>query len=355
MFRKMLPAFAALLSLNAAAAAQTDQARPAPVAQGACAPPALADKTELMPVAGSHLVTVPVEINGVPKRFLLALGSGPDEIAEAAADELHLPRGDRNMISNAMGVQGSQLQFQPRFLDVTGPGARPAPASVRAQSFTLGGAKLPDMPLLISSDRDLGKAKPYDGILTAGGFRHYDIELDFGKGTLSFLAPGGCTDPNRIVTWPHTAVAVIPVTLAGGKIGVPVTIEGHRIDAVLDSGSDHSVMRRAVAERLFGLKPGTPGMTADPELRDGAGERVWRHTFPEIALEGVVAGNVPALIQANSMVRKARRAPTTGSRLQSSDDAGEPIPDLTLGMDVLGQLHLYIAFGQDRIYATPAR
>ena len=357
MLRKILPALAVLLGVTALAA-EASLAQPAAAPEAgtpaSCGPPVLADKAGLKPVAGSHLMTVPVEINGAPKQFLLALGSDPDEIAEAAADELHLQRIDRSTISNAKGLQGSEMQFQPRFLDVTGADVKSAQAGVRAQTFTLGGATLHGMPLLISSDRDLGKAKPYDGLLTAGGFRNYDIALDFAGGALSFLAPSGCADPNRIVTWPHAAVAVIPVTLAGGKIGVPVMIEGHRIDAVLDTASDHSVMRRAVAERLFGFKAGTAEMMADSGLRDGAGGRVYRHTFPEVALEGVVARNVPMLIQVSSMVRKARRAPTTGSRLQADDDAGEPVPDLTLGMDVLSQLHLYIAFGQNRIFATPA-
>jgi len=96
-------------------------------------------------------------------------------------------------------------------------------------------------------------------------------------------------------------------------------------------------------------------MTEDGDVRDGAGERFYRHTFPQIAFEGVVASNVPALIQVNSMVRKTRRAATTGSRLQAADDPGDPVPELSLGMDVLHQLHLYIVFGQNKLYVTGAQ
>ena len=124
-----------------------------------------------------------------------------------------------------------------------------------------------------------------------------------------------------------------------------------QIDAVIDTGSDHTVMRRATAERLFGLSADTPEMMPYQDLRDGTGARVYQHTFPQIAFEGVVASNVPALIQANSMVR-SRRPTVTGSRLQAAADPGEPIPDLALGMDVLSQLHLYAAFGQSKLYVT---
>ena len=95
-------------------------------------------------------------------------------------------------------------------------------------------------------------------------------------------------------------------------------------------------------------------MTPDSDVRDGAGERVYQHIFPQIAFEGVVASNVPALIQANSMVRPAHRSTMTGSRLPAASDPGERIPDLALGMDVLRQLHIYAAFGQHKLYVTPA-
>jgi len=89
-------------------------------------------------------------------------------------------------------------------------------------------------------------------------------------------------------------------------------------------------------------------------MRDGAGERVYQHTFPQIVFEGVTASNVPALIQANSMVRPARSTAATGSRLSATPIVGTPVPDLTLGMDVLHQLHIYAAFGQGKLYVTPA-
>lgn len=219
----------------------------------------------------------------------------------------------------------------------------------------MGGATLHNLQFLVASDSDMGKSKPYDGRLTASGFRQYDMNIDFGGKQLTFLAATGCTDPNRVLTWPHAGVAVIPMTMSNGKINVPVTIDGHQINAVLDTGSDRTVMRRGIAERMFGLAADTPQMMSDGDVRDGAGDRVYQHTFPQIAFEGVIASNVPALIQSYSMVHKIRRAAATGSRLSSADDTGEPIPDLALGMDMLRQLHIYAAFGQNKLYVTPAQ
>ncbi|MGZ5926305.1 MAG: aspartyl protease family protein [Rhizomicrobium sp.] len=342
MCKTIFAAFVMLLGFHAAAAAQT------------CPLPAIADTVELKPLPGSNLMTVPVAINGKPKQFLLALSANPDEISAAIVSELALPQVDQRKALSAMSEQNSTFQFDAPVFDVRGTSTvRNYQSRVLVASFTMGGATVPNLGFLVSGDRDMGKSKPYDGLLTASGFRKYDIDLDFGGRKLSFLTATGCTDPNQIVRWPHARVAVIPMATNNGQMSVPVTIDGHAIEAVIDTGSEHTVMRRSVAERVFGLK--AADMTEDGDLRDGAGERVYRHTFPQIAFEGVVANNVPALIQVNSMVRRARRAATTGSRLQAADDPGDPVPELTLGMDVLHQLHLFIVFGQNKLYVTAAQ
>jgi hypothetical protein len=209
------------------------------------------------------------------------------------------------------------------------------------------------MQLAISNDRDLGEAKPYDGHMTGSFFRQYDVELDFAGKKLTYLTPTKCDDPNRVVFWPHGAIAEVPMTMAGGRMEVSVTIEGHALNAVVDTSYNHTVMRRDVAEKLFGLKSDTPEMTLAGDLRDGQGQRVYSHTFPQISLEGITAQNVPALIQANSMIRSHNRTPVLGSRAKFADDPR--IPSLTLGMDVLHQLHLYALFGQEKLYVTAAK
>jgi len=320
-----------------------------------CAPPSFANRAALNPVAGSKLVTVPLSVGGTTKQFLLDVGTAPDEVSEAAANDWHLTRIDRLTSQGPTDINNSSFRFEAPVVDVKSAiAARPALPQVSAAAITLGEVTLPGLKFQISGDRDLGKTKPYEGRLTASGFRRYDLELDFGAHRLSFLAATACGDANRIVYWPHTVVAVIPMSQAFGKIAVPVTIDGHQIDAVIDTGSDRSVMRRAVAERLFGLKAGTPDMMPEDDLRDGAGAQVYHHTFPRIAFEGVAVGNLPVLIEANSMIRKARRPSATGSRLEAAADPGDLIPDLALGMDVLSQLHIYAAFGQNKLYMTPA-
>ena len=142
------------------------------------------------------------------------------------------------------------------------------------------------------------------------------------------------------------------MTIADGKILVPVMIQGHQIDAVLDTSSARTVMRRDIAELILGLKAGTPDMTPDGGLKDGKGAQVYGHTFPQISFTGgVTANNVPTLILTNSLTHEINSELVLGSWARSADAR---VPGLTLGMDVLHQLHMYVVPGQGKVYVTSA-
>jgi hypothetical protein len=229
-------------------------------------------------------------------------------------------------------------------------GRNAARARVGIDSFKIGDATARHMQFLISDDKEMGKSKPYDGLVRGEFFKQYDVELDFHGRQINFLTTTRCTDPDKVVFWSHAAVAAIPMSVLDGKIHTRVSIEGHEIDAVIDTGSARTVMRRDIAELTLGYKAGTADMMPAADLKDSTGQPVYGHSFAQISFAGgVAASNVPALIQTASMTQDPRADPTLGSRAQSG---AARIPDLTLGMDVLHQLHLYIVYGQKKIYAT---
>ena len=224
---------------------------------------------------------------------------------------------------------------------------------VGIDTFTIGGATARRLQFLIADDKEMGKSKPYDGLMTGDFFKQYDVELDFAGKQINYLTPTKCTDPDKVVFWSHSAVAVIPMTLSDGKIHTQVSVQGHVVDAAIDTSSARTVMRRDIAELILGYKAGTADMTPAADLKDATGQQVYGHTFSQISFAGgVAAANVPVLIQTTGMVRDPRMDPVLGSRAQSADPR---IPDLTLGMDVLHQLHLYVVFGQKNLYVTSAQ
>jgi hypothetical protein len=365
MFKHTLSAFIALLTLNAAATAQTA----APAAQTGdaptCALPAVADTVALQQLPGSDLVTVPVEINGKSKQFLLDIGSNASEVSEAAVNELHLTEGLKRTETfqsgpadqsdgNTNRIMTVGATVQATLVDVKGAhNVDDGKARVNIPSFTIGNATGKNLQFVVANDKEIGKSAPYDGLMTGSFFKNYDIELDFYGNKLNYLTPTSCADPHQVVFWPHTEVAIIPTTMADGKIQVQVNVNGQVINAVLDTSSPQTIMRRDIAELKLGLKANTPTMMPDGDLEDGRGMQVYKAFFKQISFAGgVTAINVPVQVRSNSMIHNLNRQPTLGSRAQFNADPR--IPELTLGMDVLHQLHLYIVYNQDNIYVTAA-
>ena len=348
MSKPLFTAFIALLTSGTATmAAET------------CSLPQVADTAALTPVTGSNLMTVPVAINGKPKLFLLNIGSGPMEVSQAAVADLGLPEAAKMTSTIQLGGTGSManmgaqqgLTLNAPVYDVKGNQvANAMRARVRVGAFTIGGATANNLQFIVANDGEIAKDAPYDGLLSTDILRQYDFELDFAGKQINFLTPVKCTDPNQVVFWSHYEIGVIPMNIVNAKIVVPVTVEGHPLDAVIDTSSARTVLRRDIAELTLGYKAGAPGMTPSGDLKDGKGETVYAHSFSQIAFAGgVTAINVPALIQTNSMLSNADRQVVLGSKALSAEAR---IPDFSLGMDVLHQLHMYIVFGQKKLYVT---
>jgi hypothetical protein len=361
MFKQAFGVFIAVSGLSTAAMAQTPAS---PDAGASCALPNIAASVELDPVAGSKLVTVPVEINGKPKQFLLVAGTGLTMISQATVRDLKLV--DDNKRTEVFQTDVTSIDDTTEMRDFTvnstiavnmvdARNARAADgkARVRTNTFTIGGATGKNLSFAVASDTDIAKSAPYDGILTGDFFKQYDVELDFARMKLTYLTPNTCSDPHRIAFWPHGEVAIIPMDMVDGQIQVQVEIAGHKIDAMLDTGSERTVMRRDIAENEVGLKADSPQMPPAGDLRDGKGMQVYTASLPKISFAGgVTAFNVPAMVQANSMTHNLHKEAVLGSRAQFKADPR--IPAMTLGMDVLRQLHLYVVYGQNMIYMTAA-
>ena len=345
MGKQIFAAFVMLLGFTAAAAAQT------------CTLPSVADTAQLKPLPGSDLMTVPVEVNGKPKQFLLDIGTNPTEISEVAAGELALPENAKTSTPLQYGggamMEGTGAGISVPVQDVRHSSRDSMRARVAIDSFTIGDATARHMQFLVSDDKEMGKSEPYDGLMTGDFFKQYDVELDFAGKQVNYLTATKCTDPDKVVFWSHSAVAVIPMTLSNGKIHAQVSVQGHVVDAAIDTSSARTVMRRDIAELILGYKAGAADMTPAADLKDATGQQVYGHTFSQISFAGgVAAANVPVQIQTNSMIHDPRTDLVLGSRAQSADSR---IPDLTLGMDVLHQLHLYVVFGQKNLYVTSAQ
>ena len=361
-----IPASPTVAPASSAAPAVSNPTEPA--SADACTLPDLADSVGLNDVPGSDLVTVPVEINSKPVQFLLDVSTAATEVSRATVDALNLTD-ERKLTEvfqagpSTQDYRGDQIKrdftlgatIQATFVNVKN--ARDPDedrARVNITSFKMGNATGHNLQFVVAADNEIAKSAPYGGLMTGSFFKQYDVELDFYGNKLNYLTPTTCTDPDQVVFWPHKEVAIISMTMAGRKMEVPVEIGGHEINAVLDTSSPRTIMRRDIAENMLNLKAGSPQMPPAGDLRDGDDMQIYNASLSKITFAGgVTAFNVPALIQTNSMVHNLHKEAILGSKAQFKTDPR--IPALTLGMDVLRQLHLYIVYGQGKIYMTSAQ
>lgn len=291
-----------------------------------CGPLKMVNSVDL--VAGPNRALVPVSINGIPKLFLLDTGGGVSHISRDAAQELGLT------------LRDSQLKM----LDMYG---NASTKMVRLDKFTLGQLTGENIYLQIAPNPDFGKGTRYVGLFAPDLMGHFDTEIDFGTYKMNYFSADHC--PGHVVYWPHAALAVVPMTFRKNHIRLPVTVDGQKMMAIIDTGATNTVMMAAAA-RLFDVSPETPGNVPLKNRGPGAYERV----FSTLDFDGVAVKNphiviVPDVIGKNDPNNSVR----IDNRSKRVDDI-EDRPDLLIGMNILKKLHLYIAFDEQRLYISEA-
>jgi predicted aspartyl protease len=261
---------------------------------------------------------VPVTINGTPKKFLLDTGGAITQISAEAADELKLPvsEGDYKM------------------LDLYGN------ASTRAatvDSFVLGhlGDKNTRLPIMTFRDNAL-----FSGILAADYMGRFDVELDFAGGKMNYFSPDHC--PGKVVYWPAVAIAAVPMRFQVSHLIVDVSLDGHTFKAIIDTGATDTTLNMAEAKRVFDIAPDDR-------------RQAFEHIFKKLSFDGLEVANPHVIVIPDKVGSKdPNNGFVTGTRTRRVDDRDSADPVMLIGMNILSKLHLYIAFGENRIYVTPA-
>lgn len=258
---------------------------------------------------------VPAAINGQPIRLLVDTGSPGMALQEAKAKALGLDyevakRWEKGRIFGGTGLN--------RYTTVN--------------DFTLGKLKAGGISfMLIPDERQIPGA---DGLLGATILDYYDVDLDFANAKMNLFAPHRC--PGRVVYWTQdeSVIAKIPLDKeSGGHIRMEVEINGQTIKATVDTGASHSVMDAETFMPKFGLSPSSPGMQ-EYHVPDDPNPR-YHYVFKEMHLNGVT-------------VKNARVTFISQNYSRARDY------DMLLGMDVLRELHLFIAYKERMFYVTAA-
>jgi len=278
-------------------------------------------------------ILVPVSIEGASRRMAIDTADVSTVVDPLAVDDLHL--GIRRIESDAFFTDAGVAITQVADLHQLEIGPLHA-ANVRAVVWP----------------SPLGLGSNVTGALGADLLHNYDVDIDFGTGKLSFFSKDHC--PGKVIYWPAQAVAVVPMHVTnGGHIILPVAIDGHSFDAILDTGSGSSHITLEAAHNAFGLTANSPDMTQVGVEHGAFTVPIYRHTFKTLELNGITIGNPTFYLSDNLAKHHANQTAFTGSRLSDADQQNG-IADVVLGVHELHNLHVYIAYGEQKIYVTPA-
>jgi hypothetical protein len=207
-----------------------------------------------------------------------------------------------------------------------------------ARPFTLGAMKTDHLQFVVTDLPQPG----YGGILASNFFRKYDIDLNFSGHKLNMFAPDHCN--GQVLYWRAPGVAALPFRYKNGRITVRVTVDGREMDAVIDTGSQHSELQFDDVDSLFYRGPNSAGTV----LQDDGN---YAHTFGVLSF-GEVSILHPHLVLTHAVLMRGEDSgPVTGTLLHNFDQSATQ-PSLKIGMDQLKLLHIYIAFNERMIYIT---
>ena len=155
---------------------------------------------------------------------------------------------------------------------------------------------------------------------------------------------------------PAGAVAVVPITInSDWHIVVPVTVDGHKFTAILDTGATNTVFNLEIAKSAFSLQPGDSNTPLEGPMPGSPSSKTYTHRFSSLSLEGIAVSN-PSIELIPDLARNKRMDPKDslegGTRLPDPNRA-TGFGDMILGMDILRHLHLYIAYKEKKLYITP--
>jgi predicted aspartyl protease len=297
-----------------------------------CSALRIKNTVKMEPIARSGLMVVPITLNGVAKKFLFDTGGTISSISEAAASELKLP----------------EYHSRYRTSDLHGEAST---SFVQIHDVRFGAGSTSGVQLQVMGDYGFQNGgAPFDGILvTTGLFSHDDIDLDFNGERVNFFSPEHCE--GKVVYWPHQVLSVVPVKMEQGHIDVPVSLDGHPLRALLDTGSSRTVLNLSRAVEKLGFSPDVPAAPGIP--RGNPDRQIYPRRFATLAFEGVTVAN--PLVVVRPMAFGPANELELGSRAENKDDILNRLtPDMIIGMDVLSHLHVYLAVNEQKLYVTEA-
>jgi hypothetical protein len=269
-------------------------------------------------LTNGHLL-VNVQVNGTPTTFILDTGAERTLMGEDVVRQLGLPR-DSWVASTVLGIGGYEER----------PNALP-------RSLQLGGVILRRHTLIGDNSVTVGplpitavQGRPIAGLLGRDFISPFDLDIDLPARLLTLYNVSGCS--SGFLPWHGTYTAIPATTPIGAALVIPVSIDGNRLRALIDTGASSSLIAAPGMARL-GL---TPELLAHDPGGNGSG-----------------IGPAPVFMRLHRF-ETLSVGPVTMMKptLWVSPVRIVPIVDMLLGADWLSTRRMWLSFATKQVFVA---
>ena len=265
--------------------------------------------------------TTVATLRNAPIVTLLANGMPVTMLLDTGAETTILTPG----VAKRLGAQRPQVEFDRQLRGVAG---SLQTTEVELHSFAIGGVAIPwrrvrVAPISVASVF----SGPLDGVLGADSLNSFDIDLDLPNNRITFYRRQAC--PAAAPAWTEPYITMAAGRSKGDHLFFPVQLDGHKINAFIDTGAQSTVLATSAALAL-GLTPALLARDRAAVLRGAGPEQLSGrvHRFARLEIGGETIRD-PEIIVAD---------------LNLSD------ADLVLGIDIVRPWRIWLSYGAQKIF-----
>jgi predicted aspartyl protease len=222
------------------------------------------------------------------------------------------------------------------------------------ESLTVGDIDFGRTHLLVIPDRARSSRPSMGeiGLLGMDLFRRFDFELDLSHGKLRLFSQHRC--PGRVVYWADT-FATAPIFRDDENVMYfPLELEGRKIQAGIATDESATTVSVDVTRKIFGFDHRSPGVTL--EASDDPGQPRAHYRAMRLTAPGLTVTNTRIRLLPSN--KRCRRLLNRGGEIgyyrgPSQQLCGGAYP-MYLGRNILQELRMYFATGENRVYFTAA-
>jgi hypothetical protein len=285
-------------------------------------------------------ILIPVMIENTPQKMIVSPASGMGEVNPKLVDAL----GIKTDLLSSASSRNPSLRYSTMYLN----NGEHAKRFAIIDSMTIGMVHVSYTDFIVN---------PYlsdDGGTVAGSIgydilKNFDLDFDFAGNKLNLFSPDHC--PGKVVYWATAYTDADMRITSAGAVGVTLALDGQAVDATLAPESLVTTMTLTEAHAAYGIDEHSPGVEA---VANPGGGPLYRVHFKTLSLSGITVKNPLVYLEPDAVGRRSQmdQRESQLSSYQSSVPVTEP--HLIVGLDVLRHLHLYIAYKEQKIYATAA-